>query len=55
MDVKQVSGVKNALFGGEGLFNTVITGPGKVYLQTIPINKVADAISPYLPTSSSSN
>lgn len=36
MDVKTVGSVKNALFGGEGIFNTVLTGPGKVYLQSTP-------------------
>ncbi len=35
MDIQSVKGVKNVLFGGEGLFNTVITGPGRVTLQTI--------------------
>ncbi|MGN1266643.1 MAG: AIM24 family protein, partial [Dorea sp.] len=50
MDVKTVPGVKNALFGGEGLFNTVITGPGRVWLQTMPISNVANAIRPYIPT-----
>ena len=46
-------GIKNKLFGGEGLFNTVLTGPGEVWLQTMPISSVAGAIIPYLPTSGS--
>lgn len=50
MDIKSVPGVKNALFGGEGLFNTVITGPGHVWLQTMPISNVAASIRPYIPT-----
>ena len=50
MDVQSVPGVKNILFGGEGLFNTVITGPGHVWLQTMPISNVAGAIRPYIPT-----
>lgn len=50
MDIQTVSGVKNALFGGEGLFNTIVTGPGKVYLQTMPINNVAGALQPFLST-----
>ena len=41
MEIKSVPGVKNMLFGGEGLFNTVISGPGKVWLQTMPISNVA--------------
>ena len=52
MDIQTVSGAKNVLFGGEGLFNTVLTGPGRVWLQTMPIYNVANAIRPYLPTSS---
>ena len=51
MDIQTVKGFKNAIFGGEGLFNTVITGPGTVYLQTMPIYGVASAIRPYIPTS----
>lgn len=51
MDIQTVKGFKNAIFGGEGLFNTVITGPGTVYLQTMPIYGVANAIRPYIPTS----
>ncbi len=51
MDIQMQKGLKNAIFGGEGLFNTVITGPGTVYLQTMPIYGVANAIRPYIPTS----
>ena len=49
MDIQQVKGVKNVLFGGEGLFNTVLTGPGVVWLQTMPISSTAAALIPYLP------
>ena len=51
MDIQQVPGIKNKLLGGEGLFNTVLTGPGRVWLQTMPIYNVASAIRPYIPTS----
>ncbi len=51
MDIQTVKGVGNVLFGGEGLFNTVVTGPGKVYLQTMPISNVAAAISAVIPKS----
>jgi len=52
MDVVTVGGgVKNMLFGGEGFFNTVITGPGNIILQTMPAYSVARAIMPYIPTS----
>lgn len=50
MDIKSVPGVKNMLFGGEGLFNTWVTGPGKIYLQTMPISHLAGSIRPYIPT-----
>ncbi len=52
MDVKTVGSVKNALFGGEGLFNTVVTGPGRVALQTMPCYQVASLISRYIPSKS---
>lgn len=48
VDIQSVPGLKNALFGGEGLFNTVITGPGHVILQTMPVSSVAGAIQPYI-------
>lgn len=48
-DIEMVKGVKNMLFGGEGLFFTRLTGPGKVWIQTMPIRKLADAIIPYIP------
>ena len=50
MDIRQVPGMKNMLLGGEGMFNTVLTGPGKVWLQTMPISNVAMSIRPYIPT-----
>ena len=50
VDIQTVKGVKNMLFGGEGVFNTVITGPGKIYLQTMPISSVAAVIRPFIPT-----
>ena len=50
MDIQTVPGMKNIVFGGEGIFNTVISGPGKVYLQTMPVNQVADAVRPFIPT-----
>ena len=52
MEIRQVPGLKNKLFGGEGLFNTVLTGPGRIWLQTMPIARVAASIIPYIPTSS---
>ena len=49
-DVERVKGAKNILFG-EGLFFSKVTGPGKVWLQTMPISKLAEAIIPFIPTS----
>ena len=48
MDIVTVPGVKNMFLGGEGLFNTVVTGPGKVLIQTMPISNIAGAITPYV-------
>ncbi len=50
MEIVTVPGVKNALFGGEGLFNTVVKGPGKIVLQTMPASAVAGSIIPYIPS-----
>lgn len=50
MDIKAVPGVKNMLFGGEGIFNTIVTGPGKIILQTMPISNVAGSIRPFMPS-----
>lgn len=49
MDIETVKGLKNKLLGGEGLFNTVVTGPGRVVLQTMPINQTASSLIPFLP------
>lgn len=50
MEIQQVAGLKNKLLGGEGFFNTVVSGPGKVWIQTMPINKVAGAIGSHIAT-----
>ena len=55
MDIQTVKGIKNALFGGEGVFNTRITGPGKVYIQSMPIINTAQRLIPYLPQPSSND
>ena len=51
MDIQQVKGIGNVLFGGEGLCNTVVTGPGKIYLQTMPISNFAGAVASVIPRS----
>ncbi len=43
-DIQLIGGLKNALFGGEGLFLTTLRGPGRVYLQTLPFSRLADRI-----------
>lgn len=55
MDIQQVKGVKNVLFGGESLFNTVITGPGAVTLQTMPMTSFVAAVARMLPPNTNRN
>jgi len=43
-DIVYVKGIKNALFGGEGLFFASLTGPGKVWIQTLPFSRLADRV-----------
>ncbi|MBQ8129923.1 MAG: TIGR00266 family protein [Clostridia bacterium] len=52
MEVQQVHGVKNVVMGGEGLFNTLLTGPGRVVLQTMPISNLAAIIARLIPSGS---
>ena len=46
VDIQSVKGVGNALFGGEGFFNTVLTGTGRIWLQTMPKTTLAQAVAP---------
>jgi len=48
-DVQLVGGVKTALFGGEGLFFATLTGPGHVWLQSLPLSRMADRIAKAIP------
>lgn len=50
MEIQQVPGLKNKLLGGEGLFNTVLTGPGVVWLQTMPISGIAATLQGMIPS-----
>lgn len=52
MDIEMVKGAKNMLFGGEGLFNTVVTGPGKIVIQSMPISKIAASLARFFPSGS---
>ena len=52
MEIQQIKGVKNMLFGGEGLFNTLVTGPGRIVIQTMPISNFAGLIAGMIPSKS---
>ncbi len=52
LEIQTIKGVTNVLFGGEGLFNTVVYGPGRVTLQSMPIASTAAALYQYMPHSS---
>ena len=49
MDIQTVPGLKNKLLGGEGFFNTRLTGPGKVWIQSMPVSNLASSIIPFIP------
>lgn len=50
VDIQKIKGAKNVLLGGEGLFNTVVNGPGHIVIQTMPRSKMAEQLIPFLPT-----
>ena len=52
-DISAVGGLKTALFSGEGLFVTTLTGPGKIVIQSMTLGDIAESLIPYLPQSSS--
>lgn len=52
--ITTVKGIKNKLFGGDGLFLVQLTGPGRIWLQSLPIDRLAHALMPYLPSGESS-
>jgi uncharacterized protein (TIGR00266 family) len=52
-DITTVKGLTNVLFSGEGLFLATLTGPGRVWLQSLPLSNLAAKLSKYLPTKSS--
>ncbi|MEM7803008.1 MAG: TIGR00266 family protein [Chloroflexota bacterium] len=51
-DISRVKGIKNMLFGGEGIFLATLTGPGRVWLQSMPLSNLAAKLSTYITTSS---
>ncbi|MBQ6347781.1 MAG: TIGR00266 family protein [Clostridia bacterium] len=52
MEIQKIKGLKNVMLGGEGLFNTLVTGPGRVVIQTMPISGFAAFIASLLPRKS---
>lgn len=50
MEIQSVPGLKNKLLGGEGFFNTVVTGPGRIVVQTMPISAIASSIASFIPS-----
>ena len=50
VEITSIRGIKNIIFGGDGIFLVALTGPGKVWLQTLPLPNLAHALIPYLPT-----
>jgi uncharacterized protein (TIGR00266 family) len=54
-DITLMKGISNAIFGGDGLFLATLTGPGRVWLQTLPLPNLAHALAPYLPTGNDNN
>lgn len=54
-DITTLRGIRNVLFGGDGLFLAALTGPGRIWLQSLPLSNLAHAVAPYLPRESGSN
>ena len=48
-DITRIQGIRNMLFGGDGIFLAALTGPGKIWLQTLTVANLAHALAPYLP------
>ena len=49
-DITRIKGIRNMLFGGDGIFLAQLTGPGSVWLQTLTVSNLAHALAPYLPS-----
>ncbi|HYY30474.1 MAG TPA: TIGR00266 family protein [Chthoniobacterales bacterium] len=48
--ITRIQGIRNMLFGGDGIFLAALTGPGRIWLQSLPLSNLAHALSPYLPS-----
>jgi uncharacterized protein (TIGR00266 family) len=53
--ITRIRGIKNMLFGGDGIFLAALTGPGRIWLQSLPLSNLAHALSPYLGGSDGGN
>jgi uncharacterized protein (TIGR00266 family) len=49
-DITMLPGIRNVLFGGDGLFLAALSGPGRVWLQSLPLSNLAHALAPYMPS-----
>ncbi len=49
-NITRIQGIRNMFFGGDGIFLAALTGPGRVWLQTLPLSNLAHALRPYLPS-----
>jgi uncharacterized protein (AIM24 family) len=47
-NITRIQGIRNMFFGGDGIFLAALTGPGRVWLQTLPLANMAHALEPYL-------
>jgi uncharacterized protein (TIGR00266 family) len=52
--ITRIAGIRNMLFGGDGIFLAALTGPGRIWLQSLPLSNLAHALSPYLPSGGAS-
>ena len=53
-EITRIKGIRNMLFGGDGIFLAQLTGPGRVWLQTLTLSNLAHALAPYLPSARAS-
>jgi uncharacterized protein (AIM24 family) len=50
LQITRIKGIRNMLFGGDGVFLAQLTGPGRIWLQSMPIANLAHALIPYMPS-----
>ena len=47
-DITRIKGIKNMIFGADGIFLAALTGPGRIWLQSLPLPNLAHALQPYI-------